>query len=154
MIGVKNSIMSKNLSTQQMPRVSDLGERGREAVIIPLEQLSPLAAFLDSEKTSNLGKETLTRHFQDTYLGEFANQEDYARAYLQETGELDKVPKHLRDFFDYFLYARELFSTRVYDLKSASGIYVFYAHEPQEEYETRCLAERMGAVDENASIWL
>jgi hypothetical protein len=120
--------MEETLSTTQVPNRLDLAA-------IPPEQLTPFLAFLGNEPNSLLNLRVKARHFRDTYLGEYASREDYARAYLEETGELNTFPGHLRDYFDYFLYARDLFASRFLDLKSPRGIYVFYGHAPEVTHD-------------------
>jgi hypothetical protein len=120
--------MEETLSTTQTPDNPDLAT-------IPPEQQAPFLAFLGNGANSLLDLRAKARHFRDTYLGEYASREDYARAYLEETGELNTFPGHLRDYFDYFLYARDLFASRFLDLKSPRGIYVFYGHAPEGAHD-------------------
>ena len=47
--------------------------------------------------------------FSDLYMGEYDSQEDFATEFLESTGELDLIPKSLRYYFDYEMYARDLF---------------------------------------------
>lgn len=46
--------------------------------------------------------------FQDYYHGEFDSWEDMAEQLLEETGELNEIPEHLRNYFDYQAYARDM----------------------------------------------
>lgn len=46
--------------------------------------------------------------FNDRYRGEFRSWEDMAEQLLDETGELESIPEHLRYYFDYGAYARDL----------------------------------------------
>ena len=46
--------------------------------------------------------------FNDRYRGEFLSWEDMAEEWLEETGELEQIPEHLRYYFDYEKYARDL----------------------------------------------
>jgi antirestriction protein len=98
--------------------------------MIGINKIRPFKAFIASEQRSIKDWEALVRHFLDTYIGEYASREDYAKAYLNEGSEFEKIPPFLRGYFDYFLYARELFSSVVYDLKAQRGIYVFLSCKP------------------------
>lgn len=46
--------------------------------------------------------------FNDRYRGEFDSWEDMAEELLEETGGLEEIPEHLRYYFDYEKYARDL----------------------------------------------
>jgi antirestriction protein len=90
-------------------------------------------AFVASEKGPSKNWEKLARHFLDTYVGQYESREDYAKVYLSESGEWGKIPPLFRDCFDFFLYARALFSSVVYDLKAQRGIYVFFNCKPESD---------------------
>lgn len=63
--------------------------------------------------------------FQDRYRGHFQSWQDMAEELLEEAGELDQIPEHLRYYFDYAAYARDL---RVGgDMAEESG-YFFWNH--------------------------
>jgi antirestriction protein len=47
--------------------------------------------------------------FEDRYRGKYDSEEDYAMELLEELGELKAIPEHLRYYFDYEAYARDLF---------------------------------------------
>lgn len=46
--------------------------------------------------------------FQDCYRGEFSSWEDMVEQLLEDTGELNQIPEHLRNYFDYQAYARDM----------------------------------------------
>lgn len=46
--------------------------------------------------------------FEDAYYGTAESWEDFVARLLEETGALDEVPEHLRYYFDYAAYARDL----------------------------------------------
>lgn len=47
--------------------------------------------------------------FYELYSGTADSEEDYAAQLLDETGELNAIPKNLRYYFDYEKFARDLF---------------------------------------------
>lgn len=49
--------------------------------------------------------------FEDRYRGYYQNKEAFAEELLDDTGELDAIPEHLRCYFDYEAYASDLFSS-------------------------------------------
>lgn len=65
------------------------------------------------------------RDFQDRYRGEYDSWEDFAEQLVDELGYLDEIPEHLRYYFDYEKYARDL---RIGgDLTESNGHY-FWNH--------------------------
>jgi hypothetical protein len=42
-------------------------------------------------------------------MGCYDSEQEYAEALLEETGELNEIPEHLRYYFDYESYASDLF---------------------------------------------
>lgn len=46
--------------------------------------------------------------FRDRYRGEYTSWEDFAEQLVDELGYLDEIPEHLRYYFDYEKYARDL----------------------------------------------
>ena len=48
------------------------------------------------------------RDFEDKYRGEYDSFTDLAEQLLDETGDLDQIPEHLRGYFDYEAYGRDL----------------------------------------------
>lgn len=48
-------------------------------------------------------------YFEEAFMGEYGSEEDFATELLDNTGELDQIPQNLRYYFDYEMYARDLF---------------------------------------------
>lgn len=57
--------------------------------------------------------------FQDRYRGQYDSWEDFAEQLVDELGYLDEMPEHLRNYFDYEKYARDL----KYDFCEEDGYY-------------------------------
>lgn len=57
-------------------------------------------------------------HFEDCYLGEYDSEEDYARQYIADCYDLDRLMGSLSNYFDYEAFARELF---MYDMYYDNG---------------------------------
>ncbi|HGB9753149.1 TPA: antirestriction protein ArdA [Escherichia coli] len=53
--------------------------------------------------------DTDVENFYESYSGTADSEEDYAVQLLDETGELNAIPKNLRYYFDYEKFARDLF---------------------------------------------
>lgn len=47
----------------------------------------------------------------DAYAGQADSEEDYAEQLVDELGYLEQMPEHLRSYFDYEAFARDLFIT-------------------------------------------
>jgi antirestriction protein len=45
---------------------------------------------------------------EDCYMGTFANDTEFAEEYADSTGMLDSIPEHLRYYFDFEKFARDL----------------------------------------------
>lgn len=56
---------------------------------------------------------------EDSYRGEFDSWEDFAHDLLEQTGDLNAIPEHLRFYFDFALYGRDL----SYDFFESDGIF-------------------------------
>jgi antirestriction protein len=63
--------------------------------------------------------------FQDAWAGEWKDEEDFAAALLEQTGDLDTIPEHLRFYFDYAAFARDLFINDYSSVDAPGGVYVF-----------------------------
>ena len=48
------------------------------------------------------------KDFEERYRGEYSSWTTLAEEILDETGELDEIPEHLRGYFDYEAYGRDL----------------------------------------------
>ncbi len=57
--------------------------------------------------------------FQDRYKGQYDSWRDFAEEFVDEAGYLDEMPEHLRNYFDYDAYARDL----KYDFCEEDGYY-------------------------------
>lgn len=57
--------------------------------------------------------------FQDRYKGQYDSWRDFAEEFVDETGYLYEMPDHLRNYFDYDAYARDL----KYDFCEEDGYY-------------------------------
>ncbi|WP_304968286.1 antirestriction protein ArdA [uncultured Duncaniella sp.] len=75
-------------------------------------------AFLDCYDADQL------EHFDEMYLGQYDDEEDYARQFVEENYDLDRMMGNLAQYFDYEAMGRDLFS---YDLQISDG-YVFRAY--------------------------
>ncbi|HFO2582240.1 TPA: antirestriction protein ArdA [Escherichia coli] len=53
--------------------------------------------------------DTDVENFYESYCGTADSEEDYAEQLLDDTGELNAIPKNLRYYFDYEKFARDLF---------------------------------------------
>lgn len=67
-------------------------------------------------------------YMDNNYQGEFDDLESYADQFLEDTGELNQIPKHLRYYFDLKAYARDLeLNGDVFTIDSKNGnVHVFY----------------------------
>jgi len=53
--------------------------------------------------------------FRDCWMGEWDSEEDFAEFFVEECGYLDQMPKHLRNYFDFEAFARDLFFDFVFE---------------------------------------
>lgn len=60
--------------------------------------------------------------FQDAYEGQYDSELDYIYQYIEDIGMLNDVPEHIRNYFDYDAFARDVFMT---DMCFCSGGHVF-----------------------------
>lgn len=56
----------------------------------------------------NVGSDSDLSGFEEAYQGQYDSMQDFAEQLLEDTGEIDSIPKHLQFYFDYSLYARDL----------------------------------------------
>jgi antirestriction protein len=64
--------------------------------------------------------------FEACYQGSYESERDFVECLLDDTGELESIPEHLRYYFDYDSYANDLF-TSDFECEYVEGIcYVFY----------------------------
>ena len=90
-----------------------------------------LLAFIDNEFYNGLNDtdalDDAISRFEDVYQGEYRSKEDFAQDWLENTGELDAIPEHLRYYFDHEAYARDMFVNDVYELDApGGGIFVYF----------------------------
>lgn len=57
---------------------------------------------------------SIVEDFQDAYQGYFDRELDFTYDLLEQTGELEQIPQHLRYYFDYESYTRDLFINDFY----------------------------------------
>lgn len=62
--------------------------------------------------------------FEESYMGEWDDEEDFARHIVSECYDIDRMLGNLSDYFDYKRYGRELF---MYDYHMGSNGHVFFA---------------------------
>jgi antirestriction protein len=66
---------------------------------------------------------------EDGYFGEFDSLEAYAEDYIEQTGGLEKMPEHLRYYFDYEKFAHDLeIGGDVFTIEHQGKVHVFDAH--------------------------
>lgn len=75
-----------------------------------LERITALAGFLGMEKLDDL-----IAYDAHNYVGQYDTFQDYAEQYLDDVGDLAKLPEHLAYYFDYEKYARDLAHSYLYD---------------------------------------
>lgn len=80
-------------------------------------------------------------HFEDCYLGEYDSEEDYARQYIADCYDLDRLMGRLSNYFDYEAFARELF---MYDMYYDNG-HVSITGEPSPPLSFDWVALRGGS---------
>lgn len=90
------------------------------------EHGDPFMAFFDNESYCRDSIADAVEAFEERYRGEYDSKEAFAEELLDETGEINEIPEHLRYYFDYEAYARDLFISDVYELDAPGGIYVFW----------------------------
>jgi len=69
-------------------------------------------------------KEALAE-FEDRYRGTYDSEKDYAEQLSDDIGMLDQVPENLRFYFDFELFASDLFVNDCLSLDVPSGLAVF-----------------------------
>ena len=55
------------------------------------------------------GDDLSVERFRDCWMGEWNSEEDFAENFAEECGYLDQMPDHLRHYFDFEAFARDLF---------------------------------------------
>ena len=59
--------------------------------------------------------------FTDALAGNWDSETDFAEEFLESTGELEEIPEHLRYYFDYAAFARDLFISDYWSARMPSG---------------------------------
>lgn len=97
-----------------MQTLEDLGQYPDPAGI--------LAAWIDWRGSDDLNAD----HIQDAYLGQFDSVQDYAEQYADDADLLRPLPEHLRYYFNFAAFARDLeLSGDVYE---GTGGHLFNGH--------------------------
>lgn len=78
-------------------------------------------AYFENVNSDGSFKEAL-----EAYLGTFKSPEDWAIQHLEDTGEIDSIPKHLLYYFNYEEYARDCQLNR--DIIFTDTGHVFHNH--------------------------
>jgi antirestriction protein len=73
----------------------ELNDDDRELLTVYLENVADPDSNADIEQA------------RKAYLGHFNSPADWAADWLEQTGDLNQVPEHLRNYFDYEAYARD-----------------------------------------------
>lgn len=65
--------------------------------------------------------------FEDTYVGEYDSEKDFAEEEFENMGYLDNMPDQLQSYIDYERYARDIFIDAYYSVSVTGGraVYVF-----------------------------
>lgn len=72
--------------------------------------------------------EKAIEYIDDNYAGKYKDLEWWAEELLNETGELDKLPRHLSYYFDYASYARdEELNGSIFTIESKNGVHVLWS---------------------------
>jgi antirestriction protein len=67
--------------------------------------------------------------FLNNYYGAYDSVQDYAEQFLEDTGSLAEIPKHLRYYFDFSSYARDLeLSGDIFSFRFGGETHVFCNH--------------------------
>ena len=81
-----------------------------------------LAAWMEWRGADDLN----ASHIEDAYLGQFGSVQEYAEQYADDCGLLDGLPEHLRPYFNFAAFARDLeLSGDVYE---GAGGHLFNGH--------------------------
>jgi len=80
-----------------------------------IDHVAELAEFIDdhgplgAELVSHAGSiDDARRMLEDNYAGCYESLSHFAEDFLEETGQLDAVPEHLRGYIDFASYGRDL----------------------------------------------
>ena len=81
------------------------------------------------EAINDSGEDDAESFVDDKYRGKFDSWQDMAEQWIDETGELGKVPEHLQAYFDYAAYGRDMELSGDFSGYRVDGdLYVFWNH--------------------------
>jgi antirestriction protein len=64
---------------------------------------------------------------EENYQGTFSSIEEWAEELLDSTGELQAIPEHLRPYFDFSSYARDLeLNSEIFIIEDTHQVHVFW----------------------------
>lgn len=87
----------------------------------------PVSVIIDA--MADRGADDADDFISDAYRGCFDSWQDMAEQWLDETGELNAIPEHLRNYFDHAAYARDMELCGDFSGYHADGnLYVFWNH--------------------------
>lgn len=86
--------------------------------------------FLEEKQTCHLDDAVISAYFdncgvsslddvEEAYWGQFDSDDDFATEFLSSTGDIESIPEHLRYYFDYSAFARDL----MFDYFESNGYY-------------------------------
>lgn len=85
--------------------------------------------FVSMARDRGLDPEEWADAFHDAYAGTFDSAEDWARQYIDSTGQLGDMPENLRYYFDYASFARDVRIGGDMDfVQDGMKTHVFYPH--------------------------
>lgn len=81
------------------------------------------------EAMSDSGEDDAESFVDDKYRGKFDSWQDMAEQWIDDTGELYQIPEHLRSYFDYAAYGRDMDLCGDFSGYRLDGdLYVFWNH--------------------------
>lgn len=98
------------MDTDNMPAEAGRTLESAAAYVAALDALSRadaaeiVAAWIDWRGTDDLN----AAHIEAAYLGQFGSVQEYAEGYADDCGMLDGLPEHLRPYFNFAAFARDL----------------------------------------------
>ena len=106
-----------------------LDEVAKRVAIAEVAEERDIPVSVLIEAMSDSGADDAEDFIDDRYRGKFDSWEDMAAELLDETGELDKIPEELRNYFDYSAYGRDLHLGGDFTGYRVDGdLYVFWNH--------------------------
>jgi antirestriction protein len=72
--------------------------------------------------------EEARRLMEECYQGAYDNTIEWAEDFLEDTGELDKIPEHLRGYFDFERYAHDAeISGEIFTVEVGGKTHIFWS---------------------------